>query len=629
MRNRILGNKMLAKTLAFCLVLALLLLTACDNSGGKASSEEEESTATESTSESKTGGDVVVTPPAKSSMEMYEDFLAGKEKLYVDRVSYTYYDFVADEEYDYFANKDGYYFRDFIATIQNMEDLEPDNDIRVGGTYYTYIDCGDDGEQELALYVYLSQSDWYDSSYLFMIKNIDGKLQLCYREEDGYNSSFYLDNEYGLIYEGWYGGMQYGDTYGYLDANCEYHFLYSCTGEYAFGTEYDWADGVQGAASAICDREGDMNLFDRATLLTYRFKQYEEGENESEVLFYSYDYYNWVYDEETGEGYSTEEPDADLKALIEEAFATAGVKYYTKAQINDMIAKKYDDEHWTANQKNTEDSYVEYTQMTRDEYWPGNIVTVKTADEFMKAIADNTIIYLEPGEYDLTHWLVEEAGDVPRYLSGDYSGENPTGVLYTGWDSDSYEIDIFDVQNLVIASKDPENPATIVSSCPIACVMRFIHCKYLRVENVVMGHIIEPGYCSGNVVCLEQSKGATLEGCDLYGCGAYGVEIVDGDMTYVNNCVIHDCTYGCMTSSRAGDVYINQTKFENCQEFDMFDVIGGSFYFEGCSFKNLYGNMVYIAGDYSYAGFYDCLFDAPALESLQNNPHYGNTVCVY
>ena len=629
MRNRILGKQLFTKVLAFCLVLALMLLSACDNGSGKASSEEEESSASVTSTEQQPGGEVVVTPPAKSSKQMYEDFLAGKEKVYADRVDYTYYDYVADEEYVYFPDKDGYLFRDFIGTIQTMEDLEPDSDIRVTDVYYAYVDCGDDGEQELVVELYLDNSDWYGSSYVFVIKNYDGKLQLCYRNVSSYHTTFYLENRHGLVSDGWYGGMEYGESYSYLDADAKENFLYSFTGEYAFGYGYGYEDGLQGAAKEIAEREGDESLFDRFTLLTYRFKPYEENEKEDEVLFYTYDYYNWVYNEDTDEGYSIDTPEPEMQALVDEVFAKAGVKCYSKAEINEMINKKFDENHLTENQRKTNEDYVEYTYLERDDFWPGNIVTVSTASEFMNAIADNTIIYLEPGEYDLTKWLMEEAGDVPRYLYGDYSGENPTGVLYSGWDSSSYEIDIYDVQNLVIASKDPENPASVVCSCPSACVMRFLHCRYLRLENLIMGHVIEPGYCSGNVVAVEQSKGATIMGCDLYGCGAYGIEIVDGNMTNVEECVIHDCTYGCITSSRAGDVYISNTRFENCQEFEMFNINDGSFYFESCTFRNLYGDMISMWGDYSYAGFYNCMFDASCLESLQRNPKYGNSITVY
>lgn len=613
-----------------CVCLLAVLLAGCGDKGGatrgeKGSEESEESSSQsiETTESGETPGGNGQTVPTMSTEEMYQGFLDGTERVYCDNREYTFYDSVADAEVKFFSDKNGYTLKEFVREIQEILDLEPDISIRITAVNWAMMDWGNDGEPELALEVITDGDLWEEGDdYQFGIKNIDGKLQICYRTVSAYRSYNYFENRYGLVSDNYYWGMGYGSTTGWLDANGEYHFLYGVSSD-AANYVYDGEGGLADALNKIAEREGDEYLFESFQVLQYRLKEYEEGENEKEVYRYTYEYYG-------GENYD-DEPDEHLKSLFLEAFDTAGFKLYSWEEINDILKQRQKECGLTPEMALESDEEFTWTAMEKDEFWPGKVTTVKTADEFMAAIESNAIIYLEPGTYDLTKWLQSDnrLNTVPQYMySEDYDSYNADGVLYGGYDDESWEIVVNRVRNLVITSADPANPARIVCDCPMAVVLNFRNCSFVELDNVIMGHEVEPGHCSGDVVGIYGCNVFDLNGCDLYGCGAHAFDLTKCNGVTVKDCVIHDCTYGCMTAYNPGYVCIYDTVFENCREYDMFSIYYGDVYFSGCTFRNLNGNMMWL-DENSYVSFYDCQFDVRALESLQGNDVYGSRIQVY
>ena len=96
----------------------------------------------------------------------------------------------------------------------------------------------------------------------------------------------------------------------------------------------------------------------------------------------------------------------------------------------------------------------------------------------------------------------------------------------------------------------------------------------------------------------------------------------------MQNCVIHDCTYGCMNVMSTGYLYVDGCKFENCREFNMFEIYNSNVGFYECTFRNLYGDML-SNDENSWVSFSDCMFDESALKSIQNHPLYEENVYVY
>ena len=621
-------HKGLTRILAMLLSLLLIIgMTGCDKGGSDADSGEDEKTETpssevsaplEESTETQQGGEET---KIKTSEQLYKDFLAGKAKVYCDLREYFFYDSVADEEYKLYDDPNGYTLKELVSNVQDVLGLIPDSEVRVCSVSYANLDCKNDGEPELVLEIQNTGDTWGDGSvYQFILKNVDGKLQIIDRLESGYRSDNYVVNSYGLICASWYWGMGNEATYYYLDAAGEEKFLYSVGYIYAM-SDYGGEGSLYDVAAKIAEREGNEYLFDCLDFVEYRFKPYEDDENTNEVIKYSYEYYG---------GAEQEKIPADLYALVQEIFTTAGVTLYEQDEIDKMMKDRFKECGLSDKEVSVDDENFVWTNLSAEEYWPGKISTVSTTAEFMAAIEDNAIIYLEPGTYNLSQWLKSDnnLSKVPEHYTGDYSGENQPGVTYSGYDEYSYEITVYGIRNLQIESKDPQNPAKIVTGCPWADVLSFDQCAFVNLRNLIMGHEIEPGLCDGNVLGFVNCRYYSVTECDLYGCGAYGFGLEGGYGGEIYDCVIHDCTYGCMQAYDAGYVYVSGTKFEHCKEFTMFSCTGGSFNFSNCSFRDLQGKMLYVAED-SYMSFSDCQFDVASLDSIKANEAYDDRIYIY
>ena len=600
----------------------------CQNKTGDTSGEVEES----SEASKETSKETSVEPsvdgegesqqkPQMTSKEMYEGFLRGEIPVYCDNQEYTYYKWDDENEYSYFEKGVGYTLKELVARIQQVENVNDDTDIRVGSVSHAMLDCGNDGEPELALQVVCEGDLWGEGTdYSFVIKNIDEKLQICYRTVSGYRSYNSIINHYGYIDDSYYWGMGWHTTYGFIDANGQYQYVCGIGGD--SGYDYTYGEDELSKAFAEAEEEVTEELFDNFEILEYRFQEWKEGENTNEIVKYSYEPY-------CEEGDPIEE---EVKKFVEGIFAKAGVQLYTSDELDAMTKARIKELGLTSEMTSYEyeEDGFEWSSVEQKDFWPGKIVTVKTVDELMAAIENDALIYLAPGTYNLTQWLKSENNfdKIPRWKFEDEGEINYPGILYTGWDDDSWEIMVYQLKNIVLSSTDANNPAKIVCECPMSRVVAFEECGFIDLNNIVFGHEIEPGYCSGDVISFSQSYFVDINGCDLYGCGAHALEIWKSHDITISDSIIHDCTYGCMTMYDPGYVVVRNTRFENCREFDMFTLTEGSVYFDSCTFRNLDGNMVSL-GEYGYMTFSDCQFDVNALTSLQKNPKFDSQIYIY
>lgn len=248
-----------------------------------------------------------------------------------------------------------------------------------------------------------------------------------------------------------------------------------------------------------------------------------------------------------------------------------------------------------------------------------NVVEVGTVDELMDALDDDTAIVLRPGVYNVTEWL-DDHPEVEYYPV--YPQEK---TVYRREAFEGDEIIFFGFDDLVIISKYASAPAQIVCEPRHATVMTFVNCEYLGLYDLSCGHTMGEGTCGGNVIDLDDCYMADIRDCDLYGCGAYAMEVTDCYEIWVVGGTVHDCTYGCMISSNS-ILTCSQVEFTACREFTMFEAWSGSdVTFYGCDFSFLDGNMAYVSQDSSMT-FYACMFDAPSLRSLENAECYGELV---
>ena len=185
------------------------------------------------------------------------------------------------------------------------------------------------------------------------------------------------------------------------------------------------------------------------------------------------------------------------------------------------------------------------------------VTEVTTVDELLAAIAPDTVIELTGQRYMLT-----EASD---YGTGSGSG-------YYRWDTgDGAELVIENVTGLTIRAANRDT--CIVTEPRWVNVLHFIDCENITLEGFTAGHT-DGAYCSGGVLCFENTRSVTVDGCSLYGCGTEGVAAYGCEDVTVTGSEIWNCSQG------ASFIYGSKNvSFDNCDfhgitaEFGMFRTI--------------------------------------------------------
>lgn len=196
-------------------------------------------------------------------------------------------------------------------------------------------------------------------------------------------------------------------------------------------------------------------------------------------------------------------------------------------------------------------------------------IHVSTVDELLAAIAPDTTIYLEDGEYDLS-------------TAANY-GLN--GGEYYSWNDpyDGPELIISGADNLTIKAGGKDK--TSITAVPrYANVLRFEDCDGLTLEGFTAGHEEQPGACTGGVVYLENCGGARIDGCGLYGCGVIGVWAYDCEDMSVVNTEIYDCSFVAVSIHNC-----KNASFENC---DLHDNGNDSYWTDDCENVTVDGKAI-------------------------------------
>ena len=173
------------------------------------------------------------------------------------------------------------------------------------------------------------------------------------------------------------------------------------------------------------------------------------------------------------------------------------------------------------------------------------VVRVATVDEFLAAIAPDTIIELDAGTYDLT-------------AAANYSGT--TDSKYYLWEEayDGWQLTILDVSNLSLRGAGMGE--SVISTDPrYADVIHFRNCTNVSLSGLTAGHTREPGYCAGGVLYFDTCSDVSIDACGLYGCGTIGVWAENSARITVTASDIYECSYGAVSVSRCRD-----TRIENC-----------------------------------------------------------------
>ena len=182
-------------------------------------------------------------------------------------------------------------------------------------------------------------------------------------------------------------------------------------------------------------------------------------------------------------------------------------------------------------------------------------VQVSTVDEFLAAIAPDTVIELAAGTYDLS-----TASDYGKDSANPYYVWNE---VYPGNDKGTTaELELRNLRNLTIIGSGL-NKTTIAAVPRYANVLKFSGCRDIRVADLTAGHTKEPGFCAGGVLYFDSCTGAQVENCGLFGCGTVGVSAYNTvDLTVIGS-DIYECSFGAVELFGSRNVRI-----ENCDIHD-------------------------------------------------------------
>ncbi len=163
-----------------------------------------------------------------------------------------------------------------------------------------------------------------------------------------------------------------------------------------------------------------------------------------------------------------------------------------------------------------------------------NVVRVNNIDAMVGAIASNTKIVIEQGNYI-----------APR-MYNEYGEESG--------------IRIQNIENLTIEAEGPVEIKLQTGFCPVFDVR---DSKDINFIGLSLGHDVPEYDCigEGDVISLQTCENVVIDKCDLWGCGIIGIIAFQSGNINVTNTVIRDChTAAVNLYYMTGD-----TVFDNCE----------------------------------------------------------------
>lgn len=193
-------------------------------------------------------------------------------------------------------------------------------------------------------------------------------------------------------------------------------------------------------------------------------------------------------------------------------------------------------------------AYAEETGTASSE--PETTIYVSSVDELLNAIGPDRVIIMSDGVYDLTQ--AQSYGQA-------------TGSAYWDWEYcyDGYQLNIHDVSGLWIAGSG-SMLCSVVTQPRYANVLYFNYCSNITIRDMTAGHSPGEGYCTGGVLNFMNCDSVCIDGCDLYGCGTYGISAVNCASLLAENTTIRECSYGGLMTTSCIDVCFANGRVVNC-----------------------------------------------------------------
>lgn len=178
------------------------------------------------------------------------------------------------------------------------------------------------------------------------------------------------------------------------------------------------------------------------------------------------------------------------------------------------------------------------------------MVEVATVDELVAAIAPNTTVALQPGEYHLN-------------AAATYGQD--TGNPCCRWEPTSdegYELIVTAADGLTIQGAGMDKTSLLIVD-RYANVLTFTNCKGLTVAALTAGHDPAPGFCSGGVLHLVNCDDVTVDGCGLFGCGTIGVWAMNSVNVTVSQSRIYECSESAVYADGCRNVLVQDAEIDH------------------------------------------------------------------
>lgn len=175
---------------------------------------------------------------------------------------------------------------------------------------------------------------------------------------------------------------------------------------------------------------------------------------------------------------------------------------------------------------------------------------VTNVDDLLAALAPGAEILLAEGEFRLDS-------------ASNYGSQDPSP--YYTWENyviNGFALQLKDLENVTIRGCG-KGKTTLLTEPRSADVLALTNCKNITLENLTLGHTSLPEPCEGRVLTLDSSRGVTLKGLGLFGCGTTGVYTsLCADVT-VQDCEIYDCSYSGIHLWNSSDITVNSCAFHS------------------------------------------------------------------
>ncbi|MEL4105720.1 hypothetical protein AAFA46_02595 [Oscillospiraceae bacterium WX1] len=261
------------------------------------------------------------------SMEAYENFMKNETKVSFDR--YMPEDYVEGA----FYKKGSEYTLSEILKIVTANYFKYSSNKKIKNIEYSYIDCGNDGVKELVLR--LKGMDIYcegdDSTLVYVIKYISGKLSLCYYYETWARCDTTM-NEYGYYQSVGSGGASlHDDEYGLIDKDGNWHFIVSIESELDIN-QLSCSDELK-QIPELAKIKGITDRIEFDTIRFYNNLETDIDQTANKQCFYTF----YVYDDNTNQ---IKDGNLYTKSLYKEIFDEAKVPFITPDKLSTLISEK-------------------------------------------------------------------------------------------------------------------------------------------------------------------------------------------------------------------------------------------------------------------------------------------------